>query len=113
MAGSWAAGSASRPPRGAGATRRRTPRPRAIRTSCGCSSPTVRAPSPASPRPSGAARISIRDLTLGHRSTEAGGYLEIVVDGATAADAAVDILDAQGYAAIAAPLEEHQGEGEP
>ncbi len=49
----------------------------------------------------GAARVSIRDLRLRHRSTEAGGYLEIVVGGAEAAAEAVDILDAQGYAAIA------------
>jgi prephenate dehydrogenase len=59
----------------------------------------------------GAARISIRGLTLEHRTTEAGGHLEIVVAGEDAAEAAVDILDTQGYAATAAPLEDGEGEG--
>ncbi len=60
----------------------------------------------------GAARISIRGLTLEHRiSPEPAATCEIVVAGAEAADAAVEILDEQGYAATAAPLEDGEGEG--
>jgi prephenate dehydrogenase len=59
----------------------------------------------------GAAQISIRDLTLRHRSTEAGGFLDFVVGSAEAADRAVEILDAQGYAAFASAAE--QGQGDP
>ena len=52
----------------------------------------------------GAARINIEDFVLHHHSPDQGGVIEIVVAGADAAEAAVEILDGQGYGAIAAPV---------
>jgi prephenate dehydrogenase len=52
----------------------------------------------------GAARINIEDFVLHHRSPERGGVIEMVVAGADTAAAAVELLDAQGYGAIVAPL---------
>jgi prephenate dehydrogenase len=52
----------------------------------------------------GAARVNIEDFVLHHMSPDRGGIVEIVVAGAGAAERAVEILDGQGYGAIATPL---------
>ncbi len=57
----------------------------------------------------GAARINIEDFVLHHHSPEQGGVAEITVAGAEAAERAVQILDEQGYGAIAARLDPAAG----
>ena len=52
----------------------------------------------------GAARINIEDFELHHFTPERGGTVELLVAGREAADAAVELLDAQGYGALAAPV---------
>ncbi len=52
----------------------------------------------------GAAAINIEDFVLHHRSPDRGGVIEMIVAGAAAADAALEILDGQGYGAIVTPL---------
>jgi prephenate dehydrogenase len=52
----------------------------------------------------GAAQINIEDLALEHFSPDRGGVLEVVVAGADAAQRALQLLDEQGYAAVATPL---------
>jgi prephenate dehydrogenase len=51
----------------------------------------------------GAEGINIEDFELHHESAEAGGTAVVVVAGAGQARRAVELLDAQGYGAIAAP----------
>ena len=51
----------------------------------------------------GAARINIEDFELHHFTPERGGTVEMLVAGAEAAERAVELLDAQGYGALAAP----------
>ncbi len=52
----------------------------------------------------GAARINIEDFELHHFTPERGGTIELLVAGAEAAERAVELLDAQGYGALAAPV---------
>lgn len=52
----------------------------------------------------GAARINIDDFVLHHMSTDRGGVVELSVAGEDSAQRAVELLDAQGYAAIASPI---------
>lgn len=52
----------------------------------------------------GAARINIDDFALHHMSPDRGGVVELTVAGAGSAARAVELLDAQGYAAIASPI---------
>ena len=52
----------------------------------------------------GAARINIEDFELHHFTPERGGTVELLVAGREAAEAAVELLDAQGYGALAAPV---------
>ena len=51
----------------------------------------------------GAARINIEDFELHHFTPERGGTVELLVAGREAAERAVELLDAQGYGALAAP----------
>jgi prephenate dehydrogenase len=52
----------------------------------------------------GAARINIEDFELHHFTPERGGTIELLVAGREAAESAVELLDAQGYGALAAPV---------
>jgi prephenate dehydrogenase len=52
----------------------------------------------------GAARINIEDFELHHFTPERGGTIELLVAGLEAAERAVELLDAQGYGALAAPV---------
>jgi prephenate dehydrogenase len=52
----------------------------------------------------GAARINIEDFALDHFTPERGGTIELLVAGQDAAERAVELLDAQGYGALAAPV---------
>jgi prephenate dehydrogenase len=52
----------------------------------------------------GAARINIEDFELHHFTPDRGGTIELVVSGADAGEAAVALIDAQGYTAVAVPL---------
>jgi prephenate dehydrogenase len=52
----------------------------------------------------GAARINIEDFELHHFTPERGGTVELLVAGREAAEAAVELLDGQGYGALAAPV---------
>ena len=52
----------------------------------------------------GEARINIEDFELHHFTPERGGTVELLVAGREAAEAAVELLDAQGYGALAAPV---------
>jgi prephenate dehydrogenase len=52
----------------------------------------------------GAARINIEDFELHHFTPERGGTIELLVAGRDAAERAVELLDAQGYGALAAPV---------
>jgi hypothetical protein len=51
----------------------------------------------------GAARINIEDFELHHFTPERGGTIELLVAGQEAAERAVELLDGQGYGALAAP----------
>ena len=52
----------------------------------------------------GAARINIEDFELHHFTPERGGTIELLVAGREAAERAVELLDGQGYGALAAPV---------
>jgi prephenate dehydrogenase len=52
----------------------------------------------------GAARINIEDFELHHFTPERGGTIELLVAGLDAAERAVELLDGQGYGALAAPV---------
>jgi prephenate dehydrogenase len=52
----------------------------------------------------GAERINIEDFELRHFSPERGGVLTILVSGADEAQRAADLLEAQGYGAVVAPV---------
>jgi prephenate dehydrogenase len=52
----------------------------------------------------GAERINVEDFELEHLSTERGGTLTILVAGASEAGRAADLLEAQGYGAVVAPV---------
>ena len=52
----------------------------------------------------GAARINIEDFEFHHYTPERGGTIELLVAGQDAAERAVELLDAQGYGALAAPV---------
>jgi prephenate dehydrogenase len=52
----------------------------------------------------GAARINIEDFELHHFTPERGGTIELLVAGSEEAQRAVELLDAQGYGALAAPV---------
>ena len=52
----------------------------------------------------GAARINIEDFELHHFTPERGGTIELLVAGQDAAERAVELLDGQGYGALAAPV---------
>ena len=54
----------------------------------------------------GAEGINIEDFELHHMSADAGGTAVIIVAGEGEASRAVDLLDAQGYGAIATPAVE-------
>ena len=54
----------------------------------------------------GAEGINIEDFELHHMSADAGGTAVIVVAGEDEARRAVDLLDAQGYGAVATPAVE-------
>ena len=54
----------------------------------------------------GAERINVADFELDHRSHERGGTLTILVSGEADAQRAADLLDAQGYGAVVAPVME-------
>jgi hypothetical protein len=51
----------------------------------------------------GAEGINIEDFELHHLSTDRGGVAVLLVAGEAEAARAVELLDAQGYGAIAAP----------
>ena len=77
-------------------------------TACRCTCPTGRACSRGSRRRS-APRASTSRISSSHHFTpERGGTIELLVAGHDAAERAVELLDAQGYGALAAPvLAEH------
>jgi prephenate dehydrogenase len=52
----------------------------------------------------GAARINIEDFELHHFTPERGGTIELLVAGREEAERAVELLDAQGYGALVAPV---------
>jgi hypothetical protein len=52
----------------------------------------------------GAERINIEDFELRHFSPERGGVLTILVSGADDARRAADLLEAQGYGTVVAPV---------
>jgi prephenate dehydrogenase len=52
----------------------------------------------------GAARINIEEFDLQHFSPQRGGILTITVSGEDAAARAAELLEAQGYAVVAAPV---------
>ncbi len=58
----------------------------------------------------GAARINIEDFVLHHMSPDRGGVIEVTVVGAEAAERAVQVLDEQGYGAIATRIATGTGE---
>ena len=52
----------------------------------------------------GAERINVADFELDHRSHEQGGTLTILVSGEADAQRAAELLEAQGYGAVVAPV---------
>ncbi len=52
----------------------------------------------------GVERINIEDFEMDHLSAERGGTLSIVVNGEADAERAVQLLEAQGYGVLAAPV---------
>jgi prephenate dehydrogenase len=54
----------------------------------------------------GAERINVADFELDHRSHERGGTLTILVSGEADAQRAAELLEAQGYGAVVAPVME-------
>jgi prephenate dehydrogenase len=52
----------------------------------------------------GAERINVADFDLEHLSPERGGTLTILVGGEASATRAADLLEAQGYGAVVAPV---------
>jgi len=52
----------------------------------------------------GAERINIEDFELDHVSSERGGTLTVLVSGDGEAERAVQLLEAQGYGVVAAPV---------
>jgi len=52
----------------------------------------------------GAERINVSDFDLEHLSTERGGTLTILVSGEGSAQRAADLLEAQGYGVVVAPV---------
>ena len=52
----------------------------------------------------GAERINVSDFELEHLSTERGGTLTILVSGEGSAARAADLLEAQGYGVVVAPV---------
>lgn len=52
----------------------------------------------------GAARINVEDFELDHLSTERGGTLTVIVAGEGEADRAAELLEAQGYGVVVAPV---------
>jgi prephenate dehydrogenase len=54
----------------------------------------------------GAERINVSDFELDHRSHERGGTLTILVSGEADARRAAELLEAQGYGAVVAPVME-------
>ncbi len=52
----------------------------------------------------GAERINVEDFEMEHLSTERGGTLTIIVAGETEAERAANLLEAQGYGVVIAPV---------
>ena len=52
----------------------------------------------------GAERINVEDFELDHVSTERGGTLTMLVSGEGEADRAAQLLEAQGYGVVIAPV---------
>ncbi len=52
----------------------------------------------------GAERINVEDFEMEHLSTERGGTLAILVGGEEEAQRAADLLEAQGYGVVVAPV---------
>jgi predicted amino acid-binding ACT domain protein len=52
----------------------------------------------------GAERINIEDFELQHMSRERGGTLTVLVSGESEARRAADLLEAQGYPVVVAPV---------
>jgi prephenate dehydrogenase len=52
----------------------------------------------------GAERINVEDFELDHVSTERGGTLTMLVSGESEADRAAQLLEAQGYGVVVAPV---------
>jgi prephenate dehydrogenase len=52
----------------------------------------------------GAERINVEEFEMEHLSTERGGTLRIIVAGATEAERAAALLEAQGYGVVVAPV---------
>ncbi len=52
----------------------------------------------------GAERINVEDFEMDHLSTERGGTLAILVGGEEEAQRAADLLEAQGYGVVVAPV---------
>jgi predicted amino acid-binding ACT domain protein len=52
----------------------------------------------------GAERINIEDFELQHMSRERGGTLTVLVSGENDAQRAADLLEAQGYSVVIAPV---------
>jgi prephenate dehydrogenase len=52
----------------------------------------------------GAERINVEDFEMDHLSTDRGGTLTVIVAGEDEAERAVNLLEAQGYGVVAAPV---------
>ena len=52
----------------------------------------------------GAERINVADFEMDHLSTDRGGTLTVVVAGEAEAERAANLLEAQGYGVVVAPV---------
>ena len=52
----------------------------------------------------GAERINVEDFEMDHLSTERGGTLTVLVAGEDEAERAAQLLEAQGYGVVVAPV---------
>ncbi len=52
----------------------------------------------------GAERINVEDFELDHVSTDRGGTLTMLVSGESEAERAAQLLEAQGYGVVVAPV---------
>ena len=52
----------------------------------------------------GAERINVEDFEMDHLSTDRGGTLTVIVAGEAEAERAANLLEAQGYGVVVAPV---------